>query len=92
MAFMLLANSDIDSGQRISVLAPSAPAVENLGNNPTTDDFLNALKYDSVSAVLRQFEAKSPSDNQVQDVHKIAEAIAANAISSIQKKKRLTPQ
>lgn len=84
---MFLANSNIDNGQRISVLAASAPDTNDLGNNPTTDDFLKAMKYDSVAAVLRQCEVKSKSDHEATDVHKIAEAITANDVTAFQKKR-----
>lgn len=91
MAFMLLANSSIDSSQRISVLAASAPNNEAIGPNPTTDDFLQAVKYDSVAAVLRQCESGKGWDTKVTELSQLAEAIAANAITNTNRKKRLTP-
>lgn len=53
-ALMFLANSAIDNNQLISVLAAAAPNESNLGDTPTTDDYLKAVKYESVSSVLRQ--------------------------------------
>jgi len=56
VAFLLLANSKIDSGQRISVLASAAPAEGTNDATTTTDAYLKAIKYSSVASVIRQCE------------------------------------
>eukprot|EP00171_Calliarthron_tuberculosum_P001315 IDg1315t1 len=54
-AFMLLANSGVDSGQRISVLAAAAPSEEKCNPETSkTDDYLAAVSYRSIASVLRQ--------------------------------------
>lgn len=49
---MMLANSNVDSIQRISFLA--AAALSSDADATTTDDYLKAIRYDSVASVLRQ--------------------------------------
>ena len=59
-ALMLLANSNVDSGQRISVLAAVSPTADT--ENATTDDFLKAISYESVASVLRQCDRAKQGD------------------------------
>jgi len=58
-AFMLLANSGVDNSQRISVLAASAPRDAALEATATTAEYLNAVDYRSIAAVLRQCDKGS---------------------------------
>lgn len=53
-AFMLLAESMAENTQRISVIAASAQNDSLLSDTGTTADYLEAMKYRSISAVLRQ--------------------------------------
>ena len=52
-AFMLLANSSVDNGQRISVLAAASNGT-SIDSNASTDEYLNAVQYEKVASVLRQ--------------------------------------
>eukprot|EP00171_Calliarthron_tuberculosum_P005351 IDg5351t1 len=51
---MLLANSAVDSSQKIAVLAAAAPSNINEQATTTTSDYLQAVSYYSVASVLRQ--------------------------------------
>lgn len=53
-AFMLLANANVDSGQKISILASASPS--SVPENPTTTDYLKSITYGSISSVIKQCE------------------------------------
>lgn len=53
-AVMLLANSNVDSGQRVSILAAASPSADVVNHNNTTDKMLKLVFYDSVATVMRQ--------------------------------------
>ena len=55
-AFMLLANSNVDGSQRVSVLAVASPSVSIVKSETetTTDGYLKAVSYASIASVLRQ--------------------------------------
>lgn len=74
---MLLANSGVDSGHRISVLAAASPNNSNLSENATTKDFLTAISYTSVSSILRQCDRVK--SNETQDNEGVLQASAINS-------------
>ncbi len=93
VAFMLLANSNVDSGQRISVLAAAAPREDEFEENATTSDFLQSVTYNSVASVLRQCDKPKGSSSDVN------RPLVTNAASTIRKdpaaprkKSKLTPE
>lgn len=53
LAFLILANSNVDSSQRISVLATSTPRDSDSTRDSITDDFLKAVSYGKIYSVLR---------------------------------------
>lgn len=53
-AIMLLTNAAVENSQRVSVLAAAAPSDPKLTNQCSTDDFLKAVSYCSISSVLSQ--------------------------------------
>ena len=79
-AFMLLANSNVDSSQRISVLAAAAPSSDNTGS--TTEEFLKAISYDSVASVLRQCDRSKTADQQSGPGSGSGNALQANSASA----------
>lgn len=56
LAFNLLANADVVSPQRMSVLENSAPRTESFKDTDKTDEFLKKVSYDAIASVLRQLE------------------------------------
>eukprot|EP00171_Calliarthron_tuberculosum_P006240 IDg6240t1 len=67
-AFMLLANSAIDSSQRISVLATATPSASNFDQSATTNDYLKKISYKSIATVLRQCDKSKTDIDTVIDV------------------------
>ncbi len=60
-AFMLLANSNIDNNQRISILA-AATSTGSFWNSalPMSDgDLLESVKYEGIASILRQCDKTS---------------------------------
>ena len=53
-AFMLLANSGVDTNQRISILAAATPLVTTVMSNMTDQQLLDSIEYEPISSVLRQ--------------------------------------
>ena len=93
-AFMLLANSNVDSSQRISVLAAAAPSSDD--SNSTTEDFLKAISYDSFASVLRHCDRSKTADQPSgtgSALHGNSASATNNAGSRKKKgKKRLSPE
>lgn len=58
-AFILIASSNVDNSQLISILAASAPHAESFTGTPTTTSFLKKVSYESIASVIRQYEKKS---------------------------------
>ena len=65
-ALVLLANSRVDSSQRISILAAAAPKESKLSSTASIDDYVRAVKYEAIASVLRQCDDSSSS---VQSTH-----------------------
>lgn len=59
-ALLIWPNSYADDLQRVSKLAAAAPSMHELGDNATRDDFLEAVTYELISSVIRQFN-KQPN-------------------------------
>lgn len=55
-ALMLLANADVDSSQRISILAATSPNDKLLNETSTMEDYAQTISYETVATVLRQCE------------------------------------
>lgn len=53
-ALVLLANSKVDSSQRISILAAASPKESKLLSTASIDDYVKAVKYEAIASVLRQ--------------------------------------
>lgn len=93
-AFMLLANSDINSSQRISVLAAATSQDTNDLDSSSTDDYLKPVKYNAIASVLRQCEKTKGSETP-----NVTSAISAASSRSVyplnerrtRKKKMLSP-
>lgn len=56
---MMMANANLDAQQKISVLAASSPSDAAISATATTDDFIKAIKYESIASVIRQCEKQS---------------------------------
>ena len=82
-AFMLLANSNIDSNQKICILAAGTSNHSTLSNLlPLTDqDLLNSVKYEPIASILRQCDKANSSQTPLQ----------ANS-TTLQRKKRAPEQ
>lgn len=52
-----------DDLQLVFILAADAPSSGNLNNEPTDDQFLDAVTYDSMSSVIRQFDRNNRSQH-----------------------------
>lgn len=50
-ALMLLSNAGTDDSKRVSILAAASASMEEIGNDPSNDQFLPAVTYESVSIV-----------------------------------------
>jgi len=81
LAFMMMANANLDSNQKISVLAASTPKNSDLTDTSTTTQFLSAVSYDSIASVIRQCEPSKSS---------IEEALSVNAASTETRPRRRT--
>ena len=90
-AFMLLANSGVDSNQRVSVLAAATPHSAQFKNGATTSDFLEAVSYDTVASVLRQCD-KMKSSESSQSYTVTASSTQAPIRHKIKSKRSLTPE
>eukprot|EP00178_Gracilaria_changii_P001339 TRINITY_DN1187_c0_g1_i12.p1 TRINITY_DN1187_c0_g1~~TRINITY_DN1187_c0_g1_i12.p1 ORF type:complete len:348 (-),score=40.05 TRINITY_DN1187_c0_g1_i12:1053-2096(-) len=93
LAFALLANAYVDATQRISVLANSAPTSSDFKNTSTTNDFLKAVSYSSISSVLRQCErapSSAPRSNPL--AAGSSNAVKSTANNKTKPKARLTPE
>lgn len=87
-AFMLLANSNVDSSQRISVLAAAAQPADLSDSDTTTDTFLKAISYDSIASVLCQCDrAKTANQLSNNDSGLNANSAFANYHGGSRKKK-----
>lgn len=53
-ALALLANSGVDSPQRISILAAAAPSSSSLNESSPKEDFISLVNYESIASVLRK--------------------------------------
>lgn len=89
-AFMLLANANVDTSQRISVLAASSPRDTSKDAEFTTESYLNKVHYEAIASVLRQCDRTKGDvdDNSVS---------ANNATTPVsfprgRKKRNLTPE
>lgn len=60
---MLLSNSKAEDSQQVSILAAAGPSTEDLGDDPTNDEFLGAVTYESVSSVIRQCDRHSSAQH-----------------------------
>lgn len=58
-AFSLLANANVDTAQRISILAAASPSSTTADDEATTDSLPNMVSYESVATVLRQCDQAS---------------------------------
>ena len=77
---MLLADSNIEDNQRISILAAATAngAATNTTTETTDEQLLDSLKYESIASIIRQFDIKNkPAVGSVQA-----------SIGKFQKKKR----
>lgn len=54
IAFVLMANANIDGNQRVSIHAAASPKNTSLNSSSTTSEFLKSLTYEAVSSVIRQ--------------------------------------
>lgn len=61
-ALMLLANSNVDSGQPISVLDASTPTSDN--NTKTTNEFFKTINYNSVAYVLQHMDRTGNNERE----------------------------
>lgn len=51
-AFMLLKNSGIDDSRRLSILASATPSVTSLSVDSATDEFIEAVTYETIAGTL----------------------------------------
>jgi len=79
VAFMLLANSNVDSSQRISVLAASSPNSDQFSVNASTDDYLSSVKYEQFASVIRQCDKKQDKDKDTVD----SDALHASVVRAV---------
>lgn len=57
-AFLLLGNANVDSGQRVSILAACAPNSVEFKKSNTTEKTMKLATYKLVAAIIRQCEKK----------------------------------
>jgi len=88
-AFMLLANSSVDSSQRISVLASTSPNDTILTEAATTGDYISSISCGSVASVLRQCDK---TKNTPLEMKNSLCADYATAPSRYTKRSTLTPE
>lgn len=55
-SLMLLANSNVDTGQRVSILAAPVPSSDAVNHNDTVNEMLDLVHYEAVVTVKRQYE------------------------------------
>ena len=92
MAFMLLANSALDTTQRVSVLAAASPSEVQSSDATTTEDYLKAVSYESVATVLRQCDK---SKGEAESLQRTVIANSSASISQLRyrpKRNTLTPE
>lgn len=63
-ALLLLPNSNVDGSQRIAILAAVAPKSIGLCPWSSTDEFIEAVKYESIATVLRQCDCNATPTGQ----------------------------
>lgn len=56
----MLANSNADSSQRLSILAAAAPNDATLSPGSSLNDFVKSFKYETAATVLRKCDEKMP--------------------------------
>ena len=84
-AFMLLANSNIEDNQRISILAAATAngATANTTTEATNEQLLDPLKYESIASIIRQCDINNKP---------VGGSVQANSGKFQKKKKKLTPE
>lgn len=55
-SLIILGNAKVDSDQRISILVAASPKDENISPRSSLEDFMKAVDYETIAAVLRQCE------------------------------------
>ena len=91
-ALLLLANSNVDDSQRISVLAAASPGSGE--NDSTMDTYLQAIKYESIASVLRQCDQTGQQSGSASGsaLHAGSAATTGRGQCPKRGKRRLTPQ
>lgn len=56
---LLPSNSAINDSQRVSVMAATAPSVENLTSQSSNHQFLSSITYQSIASVVKQCDKTS---------------------------------
>lgn len=93
---MLLANSALDSSQRVCLNAAASPTDGTISENATTDQFLDTVSYSTVVSLLGQCEQTRSSDTESSSTKIFALRATTgdkNVFNSTMKgKQRLTPE
>lgn len=92
LAFMLLANSNLENNQRVSVLAASVPRADESStkSEESTESFLNKISYSSIAAVVRQCDVNRASSSINIPHHNYLKS--ASAKFQRKTKQKLTPE
>lgn len=92
---MLLTNSSIENGQRVSVLAVTSTN-STLPSTATTDEFIKEVTYEKIASVLRQCDNYSPKMNSDHATKYLsASSVSPNGFQKRYKNKerrKLTPE
>ena len=84
---MLLANSNVENNQRISVLAASSPKESDFEATATTDEFLDSISYSSIASIIRQCDTTSSAPSTIRPL-----PVANVTVPRSYQRKRLSPQ
>ena len=60
-AFMPLANSNIDTTQRMSIPSAVTPHSQNSESTASDEELMDSVKYDPIASILRQFDTSKNS-------------------------------
>lgn len=81
-----LVNANVDSAQRISILAAASPINYKLSPRSSLDDFVRSAKYETIASILRQCDTHLPSAHGTQSPSSALSAVtplcASNANTS----------
>jgi len=96
VAFMLLANANVENNQRISVLAAASPKESDFENAATTEQFLESVSYSAIASIIRQCDKSSDPPSATPRPAPIPAVTATIPSRNLRRdgtpKKRLTPQ